>query len=143
MVLRNGEGASGTRRNRDIGLDQGNLIDLDVTAIVDDDLISGFSNDSLDDHLAKFGRSDDNDISAGDRFCPIDASSHQQLARVQRRGHRTGPNPRQEGDPAAHHQTESGGAKNGRDPNDQHRTHEDTPFIHSSGRQHPRAPTQS
>nr|WP_244480728.1 hypothetical protein [Mesorhizobium sp. Root157] len=140
--MRNGEGASGTRRNRDIGLDQGNLIDLDVPVIVDDDQISGFANDSLDDHLAEFDRSDDNYISAGDRFCPIDASSQQQLARVQRRRHRTGPDPRQEGDPVAHHQTESDGTKNSRDPN-QHRTHEDAPFIHSSGRQHPRMPTQS
>lgn len=140
-MLRNGEGASGSRWNRDIRLDKGNLIDLDVTAIVNDDLISGFSNDSLDDHLAEFGRSDDNDISAGDRFCPTDTSGQAPLAWFQRWKHRTGPDHRHGDDPLPHHQTDNDSAKDGRDPNDQHRTHEDDPFIHSSGRQHPRVLT--
>ena len=127
--MRNGEGASGTRRDRDIGLDQGDVIDLNVPMIVYDDQISRSANDSLDDHSAEFDRSDDNDIPAGHRFYPADTSGQAPLAWFQSRKHRTGPDHRHGDDSLSHHHADNDGPKDGRDPNDQHRTHEDDPFI--------------
>jgi hypothetical protein len=101
VVLWNDEGASRVCWDRDIGLDKGTRLTTDAAVVVDDDQISGRFNDSLDNHLAEFRRSDENDVSAGDHFCPVNTSGEQPLARFQRRRHRTGSDPRHEGNVTA------------------------------------------
>lgn len=132
MLSWNGEGAGRTCRLRDIRFIQINLVDPDAAVPIDDDHVSGRTDNPLDDHPAELGRSDDNDVSAGDRFLPVHTDSQKQLARSQRRRHRAGSDPRHEGDPETHRQTNDGSGENGGDFDNNHRTHAFGPAIRAS-----------